>query len=497
MGNDFHVQINAAKSTRDSNEQKKVVAALATIDPAPLLDDSISEEMTLSKETNNSKIILKTQDENSGMTRGVKGKYVQRGKTLDKTIQGRGEHFKVARSSHIPLPKAMSALATTISPQVVAEADKSDQCDDVHISGARLEETSYEARNLYGKEVECLRGWIGSFAIFLGVQLSLMLCGSGSVSTMHSSFTNKVKIWTKDVYDHITSRKKHLICKLGNIQSTFDRYNLVYLHQREMEARKELDIVLHHEELLWHQKTMCDWLLLGDHNTKFFHMCTLQRRKRNRIMTLKNNLGEWILDKDRLKTDAVNFYANLYKEHPGPMPALPPSAFSSLKNSDISLLNKSISDEDIKSALFDMAPLKTPDDLIFCGQADEYQARVIKCVFDSFRRILGHKINMQKTNIFFSKGVDGTTKDCISSLFSFQEVHNLGSYLGIPLLYEKVTTNTLRFVVDKVQSKPSDWDVKQLSLAGRVTLTRSILLTIPNYFMQSMMTPKGLCEEIE
>ncbi|XP_040952745.1 uncharacterized protein [Gossypium hirsutum] len=74
-------------------------------------------------------------------------------------------------------------------------------------------------------------------------------------------------------------------------------------------------------------------------------------------------------------------------------------------------------------------------DLILFGQADEYQAKVIK---------------------------------------------------GIPLLHKKVTTNTLWFVVDKVRSKLSDWDVKQLSLSRRVTLAQLILLAIPNYFMQSM-----------
>ncbi|KHG02494.1 hypothetical protein F383_02784 [Gossypium arboreum] len=34
-------------------------------------------------------------------------------------------------------------------------------------------------------------------------------------------------------------------------------------------------------------------------------------------------------------------------------------------------------------------------------------------------------------------------------------------------------------------------------MARRVTLVQSILLTIPNYFMQTMLIPKGVCEEIE
>lgn len=104
---------------------------------------------------------------------------------------------------------------------------------------------------------------------------------------------------------------------------------------------------------------------------------------------------------------------------------------------------------------------------------------------------------MRKTNIFFSRRVDGSVGRSISRFFGFQEVSNLGTYLGVPFFHEKVTNNTLHFVVDKVRNKLSSWDARQLSLAGRVNLAQSVLLSIPIYFMQTMMVPKGLCEEIE
>ncbi|KAH1072730.1 hypothetical protein J1N35_025058 [Gossypium stocksii] len=60
----------------------------------------------------------------------------------------------------------------------------------------------------------------------------------------------------------------------------------------------------------------------------------------------------------------------------------------------------------------------------------------------------------------------------IAQLFGFQEVQNLDTYLGVPLLYERVTNNTLSFVVDKVRRKLQNWDVRKLSLAGRTTLAQ-------------------------
>ncbi|MBA0722757.1 hypothetical protein Golax_003407, partial [Gossypium laxum] len=47
-----------------------------------------------------------------------------------------------------------------------------------------------------------------------------------------------------------------------------------------------------------------------------------------------------------------------------------------------------------------------------------------------------------------------------------------------------------RFVVERVCSKLSRWDASQLSLASRVTLAQSVLLSILSYFTQTMMVPK-------
>ncbi|KAH1121896.1 hypothetical protein J1N35_005056 [Gossypium stocksii] len=63
-------------------------------------------------------------------------------------------------------------------------------------------------------------------------------------------------------------------------------------------------------------KARCDWLVFGDRNTRFFYRRTLQRRKHNRIVALKNQAMEWVMDEDELKQEVVNFYRNLYGEQP-------------------------------------------------------------------------------------------------------------------------------------------------------------------------------------
>ncbi|KAH1056860.1 hypothetical protein J1N35_034925 [Gossypium stocksii] len=121
------------------------------------------------------------------------------------------------------------------------------------------------------------------------------------------------------------------------------------------------------------------------------------------------------------------------------------------------------------------------DDLIIFGKAQLAQARLLGFILHQFCETSGHRISVRKSNIFFSNIT--SREDCaqIVQIFSFQEVQNLGKYCGVLLLHERVTKCTLRFVVDKVRKKLQSWDARRLSIAGRITLAQSILLSIPNF----------------
>lgn len=55
-------------------------------------------------------------------------------------------------------------------------------------------------------------------------------------------------------------------------------------------------------------------------------------------------------------------------------------------------------------------------------------------------------------------------------------------YLGMPLLHVRIGKHNFEFFLEKVHRKLNGWDVKKLSLVGRITLAKSILLAIPNHF---------------
>ncbi|KAA3473843.1 Retrovirus-related Pol polyprotein LINE-1 [Gossypium australe] len=113
--------------------------------------------------------------------------------------------------------------------------------------------------------------------------------------------------------------------------------------------------------------------------------------------------------------------------------------------------------------------------LIIFNKADMQCAQLLKETLENFCGFSGHCVNARKTNIFFSRGVDDGLGSSISKMIGFQKVQNL----------------------DKVHSKLHNWNARQLCFAVRVTIAQSVLLSILNYFKQSMLIPKGICEKIE
>lgn len=59
----------------------------------------------------------------------------------------------------------------------------------------------------------------------------------------------------------------------------------------EMVLHKELEEVLLQEKLFWMQKLRCEFISLSDKNTKYFYVCTIARRRRNKIVMLQDADG--------------------------------------------------------------------------------------------------------------------------------------------------------------------------------------------------------------
>jgi len=107
----------------------------------------------------------------------------------------------------------------------------------------------------------------------------------------------------------------------------------------EEELTVELDTTLLQEELLWLQRSSRDWQLYGDRNTKFYHQFVKQRSRRNHVVGLYNDIGEWIDDPVVLQDLARSYFESLYHAGPAPQGVFSaPNGFSSSESGGIALV---------------------------------------------------------------------------------------------------------------------------------------------------------------
>ena len=99
-----------------------------------------------------------------------------------------------------------------------------------------------------------------------------------------------------------------LLACLGGIQRALEVYDSKSLNCLEWKLRKELKEVLHHEELLWLQKSKKEWLSSGDRNTAFFHRKTITRRKKNQIIAIQDDSDQWLYNSDDIKKHTGEFF---------------------------------------------------------------------------------------------------------------------------------------------------------------------------------------------
>ncbi|KAF7844787.1 ribonuclease H [Senna tora] len=254
---------------------------------------------------------------------------------------------------------------------------------------------------------------------------------------MLEKFKGSLKHWNKNVFGNVMKRKKNLINRLSGIQLAKEKNFNPYLVDLEKRIFQELEEVLNQEETIWFQKARCQWIKDGDQNTKYYHTKAINRRRRNKILMLKNENGVWTEDLDEIKDNVVSFFKKLFSEEQQVRQfANFNDYWPSINNNEWEAINTPFTEEEITKA-------------IRAGKVSKWEKReVIK-------------------------------------------------YLGANLIHGRHTKQKYRHIIDKIQSKLAGWKASCLSLVGRATLAQTAISAIPMYYMQHSILPQGVVNEIE
>ncbi|XP_024190213.1 uncharacterized protein LOC112194201 [Rosa chinensis] len=278
-----------------------------------------------------------------------------------------------------------------------------------------------------------------------------------------------------------------------------------YEEQRLLHVRHSQ--ILAQQEKYWRQRSRAVWLKEGDRNSAFFHSKASNRRSRNTIKGLKNEGGEWTTDPDEISRILVDYYKNIFATE-GCDDAALSEIFRATPMRVIPLMNLALlqpyTDEEIKTALFQMHPSKSP-------APDECLSALLSQAVES-GFIIGLKMCHQAPilhHLFFADDSflfgEATVQEClhvraildIYAKASGQRcVEEHDRYLGLPLTVGKSKTAKFLYIKEKLTKRLVNWKAKLLSSVGKEILIKAVVQTMPLYVMNCYLLPKGLCDDI-
>lgn len=83
--------------------------------------------------------------------------------------------------------------------------------------------------------------------------------------------------------------------------------------KRKKRREKEIEVLLDQENVRWKQRTKKHWLKDGDRNTKFFHTCANQRKRKNAIMIIQDQHGNEVVECKQIEKAFRLYFVKVYK----------------------------------------------------------------------------------------------------------------------------------------------------------------------------------------
>ena len=106
-------------------------------------------------------------------------------------------------------------------------------------------------------------------------------------------------------------------------------------------------------------------------------------------------------------------------------------------------------------------------------------------------------MNLDKTNVCFSKGVKSDRRARITQLLDIREILLYDKYLGLPTFVGRSRQKPFLFIVDRIKKRLSGSMDRLVSWAGREVLIKAVAQAIPTYAMSVFKLPTNLCHMIQ
>lgn len=115
------------------------------------------------------------------------------------------------------------------------------------------------------------------------------------------------------------------------------------------------------------------------------------------------------------------------------------------------------------------------DDCLLFIKAELCQLHELKSLLESYERVVGQQVNVEKTEFTCSPNIEGTLKVVLSSFLEMKYVNKRTRYLGLPTVVGQNRTKTFKELEEKLSRKIQDWKHLTLSWVGKEILIKACL----------------------
>jgi Reverse transcriptase (RNA-dependent DNA polymerase) len=130
------------------------------------------------------------------------------------------------------------------------------------------------------------------------------------------------------------------------------------------------------------------------------------------------------------------------------------------------------------------------DDLVILAKTKASEVQEFNRIMNEFREASDLKVNPDKSRIWFSRGCSQNCKNNVLAHMNTQLADEEEKYLGV-MVHQKggVSDRTHIMLEERLVARFGGWKMNLLSHPDRLVLLKSVLASIPVYYMSSVSLP--------
>ncbi|XP_016715474.1 uncharacterized protein [Gossypium hirsutum] len=116
---------------------------------------------------------------------------------------------------------------------------------------------------------------------------------------------------------------------------------------------------------------------------------------------------------------------------------------------------------------------------------------------EAYEKASGQKINMEKSQIFFSSNCSIESRYLLTNRMGVRTVSSMEKYLGFPTMVGRKKKEAFQNIIDRLRKRVNGWGSRMLSQGCKEVFIKIVLQAIPIYAMSCFLLPKSLCVDME